>query len=57
MTKFHVEASALLAMLVALPLVSWGATQDVVAATAVGALLLVGGLAMLTLLRFVEFEE
>ena len=57
MTALHAEAGALLAMLASLPLVSWGSTDDVAAATAVGALLLVAGLATLTVLRFVDLEE
>lgn len=57
MTDFHVEGSALLAMLLSLPLVSWGTTSDVPVATAIGAVLLAAGLATLTILRFVDLEE
>lgn len=57
MTQLHVEGAALVAMLISLPLVSWGSTSAVPAATVVGALLLAVGLALLTILRFVDLEE
>jgi ABC-type sulfate transport system permease component len=57
MTQSHVEGAALVAMLVSLPLVSWGTTSDITAATAAGAILLAVGLATLTVLRFVDLEE
>ncbi len=57
MTQLHVEGAALVAMLVSLPLVSWGTTSNLVAATAAGTLLLAVGLATLTVLRFVDLEE
>ena len=57
MNKFSVEAGALLAMLVALPLVSWGTTEDVAVATVVGALLLAAGLATLTAMRYLDLED
>lgn len=56
MTQLQVETAALVAMLVSLPLVSWGSTSDLPAATTIGALLLAAGLATLTILRFVNLD-
>ncbi len=57
MNEMHLQAASLVAMVAALPLISWGSTEDVVAATTVGALLLALGLAALTALRFVDLGE
>lgn len=57
MNSSQIEAAALVAMLVSLPLVSLGTTEDVAVATVAGAVLLAVGLAALTALRFVDLEE
>jgi hypothetical protein len=57
MTQSRVEGAALVAMLVSLPLVSWGTTSDVTAASVAGAILLALGLVTLTVLRYVDLEE
>ncbi len=56
MTQLHLEGAALVAMLAALPLISWGSTSGPSVATVVGALLLAAGLITLTVLRFVDLE-
>ncbi len=57
MTEAKAEGAAMVAMLLSLPLVSWGSTEDLPAFTAIGAVLLALGLATLTALRFVDLEE
>lgn len=57
MTEAQAEGAAMVAMLLALPLVSWGSTEDLPALMGVGAVLLALGLAVLTVLRYVDLEE
>ncbi|GIJ24244.1 hypothetical protein [Micromonospora lutea] len=56
MTQLHIEGAALIAMLAAMPLISWGSTGGPDVATVVGAVLLAAGLITLTALRFVNLE-
>ena len=57
MKEIHIQSASLVAMIASLPLISWGSTEDVVAATTLGAVLLALGLVALTALRFVDLGE
>lgn len=57
MTELQVQGVALIAMLVSLPLVSWGSTGNIMALMIIGAVLLIASLVSLTVLRYVELKE
>lgn len=57
MTELHVQGAALIAMLVSLPLVSWGSTSGIPALTVIGTVLLVAGLVAQTVLRFIDTPD
>lgn len=57
MTEIRAQSLVLLAMLASLPLISWGSTSDVPAATVSGVALLVLGLVTLTVLRYVDLPD
>lgn len=57
MTEIQVQGMSLIAMLVSLPLISWGSTTGVPAATVAGAVLLVAALVALAALRWIDLKE
>lgn len=57
MTEIRAQSLVLVALLLSLPLISWGTTSDVAAATVTGTVLLVAGLVTLTVLRFVDLPD
>lgn len=57
MSTVSIQGAALVAMLVAMPLISWGTTSDILPATIAAAALVVAGAASLTVARFLDLEE
>lgn len=57
MTTTRLQGIALLAMIASLPLLSWGTSDDIAAITITGGVLLLIGMAALTVLRYVTTKE
>lgn len=57
MNSISIQGAALVAMLVAMPLISWGTTSDFLPATIAAAVLIVAGSGSLTLTRFLDLQE
>ena len=57
MTTTVLQGISLIAMVASLPLLSWGTTSDTLVLSIAGAVLLIAGMVMLTVLRYMKTEE
>lgn len=57
MSSTVMQGISLIAMMLSLPLISWGASSEITPLTIAGAVVLVLGMLMLTVIRYIDTKE